>query len=107
MAGRQLSARGSFTWSVLNTQRETKAGADGIHGFGETPVAPFIEGPITLNREVTMAFLGGIDGHTIQLDLDDARSVVLEEGWLVGQPSADTGEGQATVRFEARSGREI
>ncbi|GAB5502757.1 phage tail tube protein [Pyruvatibacter sp.] len=106
-AGKQLKASGAFSYSVQPTKRETKTGTTGVDGFSDMPTPAFIEGPVRLKGEVTTTSLSAIDNATVQLDLANGVSVVLEEAWVVGDVNGDTSEAQATVRFEAATGREI
>ena len=81
VGGVQLDAKGNFTYNLGAPKREAIIGADGVHGYKETPQVPFIEGEITDRRDLSLADLAAIDGETVTLDLNTAKTGVLSQAW--------------------------
>ena len=107
VSGRVFPLRGSFTVSPSAVERQGIPVQDGVHGYTENPRVPYIEGNISLPPEVSIEDLDGMTNETVQADLANGRSYVLREAWTRSAHEIDTKEGQAKVRWEGISCREI
>ena len=102
VGGVQLDAKGNFTYNLGAPKREAIIGADGVHGYKETPQVPFIEGEITDRRDLNLADLAAIDGETVTLELNNGKTVVLSQAWYAGEGTGNTEEANIAIRFESR-----
>ena len=102
VGGVQLDAKGNFTYNLGAPKREAIIGADGVHGYKETPQVPFIEGEITDRRDLSLADLAAIDGETVTLELNNGKTVVLSQAWYAGEGTGNTEEANIAIRFESR-----
>ena len=100
--GRQYDAKGDFTYNLGADKREAIIGADGIHGYKETPQVAFIEGAFTDAPELDLQKLAEGDNLTVTLELVNGKTIVLSNAWFAGEGSVTTGEGEISVRFESR-----
>ena len=100
--GVMQEAKGDFTYNLGNPKREPLIGADGTHGYKETPQVSFIEGAITDSQTLKLDELTTIDGATITLNLANGKTIVLSNAWYAGEGSPSTAEAEIGVRFESR-----
>lgn len=100
-------AKGSWTYNLGNPKRETIIGADGVHGFKETPQPKFIEGAITDRGNLDLAALTSTIGATVTLQLSNGKTIVLGNAWYAGEGTASTEEAEIPVRFEGQTAKEI
>lgn len=105
--GKQVDAKGNFTYNLGVPKRDTIIGSDSVHGYKETPQAPFIEGEITDSASLDLASLLKTDGATITLELGNGKVIALREAWFAGEGTGNTDEGNIPVRFEGKSAEEI
>lgn len=101
--GTQYSLRGSVTANLKAFDREGIAGLDGVHGYKETPMVPFIEVEVSYTPELDLNALAKLDDVTVQLECANGKAGLLRNAW------ANTGdvnpeEGSFTVKFEGKSG---
>lgn len=100
--GTQYDAKGDFSYNLGNDKREAIVGADGIHGYKETPQVAFIEGAITDAPELDLDKLTQADNITVTLELVTGKTIVLANAWFASEGGVTTGEGEIAVRFESR-----
>lgn len=100
--GTQYDAKGDFSYGLGLPKREAIVGADGVHGYKETPQVPFIEGAFTDSSDLDLATLQQIDNATVTLELANGKIVVLSNAWYASEGNVSTGEGEIPVRFESR-----
>lgn len=105
--GTQLDAKGDFTYNLGKAKRDTVIGADSVHGFTETPQAPFIEGEITDHPDLDLAGLLEVTDATVTLQLANGKTIALRNAWYAGEGTGNSKEGNIGVRFEGLSGEEI
>ena len=106
--GQQLAVRGNVTSNVGQTMtRETVTGADSVHGYTETPVAPYIQCDITERPQFSLAALNGVTEATVTAELADGRTLILRDAWQVGDLERNASEGSiGSLRFDGLSGEE-
>lgn len=100
--GQQYDAKGDFTYNLGADKRDAIVGADGIHGYKETPQIPFIEGAFTDAPDLDLQKLAEGDNLTVTLELVNGKTIVLSNAWFAGEAGVTTGEGEISVRFESR-----
>ena len=105
--GQQFPAKGEFTYGFGTPKREPVMGADGHHGFKETPQVAFIEGAITDSYGTDVVGLFNSTGVTALLELANGKTVVLREAYYAGEGTGKTSEGEIAVRFEGEKAEEI
>ena len=75
--GRQYDAKGAYTYNLGKPKRDAIIGADGVHGYKETPQVAFIEGAVTDSDELDLATLVTADNVTVTLELNNGKVVTL------------------------------
>lgn len=105
--GEIFDAKGNFTYNIGMPKREAIVGADAVHGYKETPQAPFIEGEITDRGNLDLQKLLAMDGGTATLELANGKIIVLREAWYAGDGNVQTEDGNIQLRIEAKQGEEI
>jgi predicted heme/steroid binding protein len=99
--GGLVEAKGAFTYGLGSHKREHIAGADGIHGFKETPQVAFIEGATTDSADLDLKTLREADAETVTLELNNGKVITLSDAWFAADDTANTEEGEIPVRWES------
>lgn len=103
-----LSVRGNVTSNIgQSVTRETVTGLDGVHGYMEKPVTPFIQFDITERAEFPLSKINGLSDTTVTAELADGRTLILRNAWHAGDSERNPEEGSVTIRFEGLSGEEM
>lgn len=106
--GNVLLAKGAFSYNIGYPKREAVVGADGVHGFKETPQPSFIEGKITDTSELNLKTqILAIKNATVTLELANGKLVVLNQAYYAGDGTVNTEEGEIDCRFEGIRGNEV
>jgi len=105
--GEQYNAKGNFTYNLGWPKRDGVIGAEGVHGYRETPQLAFVEGEITDNDGLDLATLLGSTDVVVTLQLGSGKVIVFNHAWYAGEGTGNTEEGNIQFRFEAESGEEI
>lgn len=105
--GQQFALRGNMTVSMGSVERETVTGQDGVHGYTEKPMAPFIEADITDSGGVSIEAIERITRATVTAELANGKVYVLREAWVMKAPELNTTDGTMSVRFEGFRCEEI
>lgn len=107
--GVQYQAKGAFTTSLGRPSREAIVGADGVHGYKEMPVAPYVEGEITDDLNISLDALSKVTDATITVEYANGKVFVLRNAWNTNQDgmSVQTEEGNVAIRFEGLSAEEV
>lgn len=105
--GEIYDAKGNFTYNLGRPLREAIVGADGVHGFKETPQVAFIEGEITDRGTLELDKLVSMTGATVTLELANGKVIVVRDAWFAGEGTGNTEEGNIACRFEGKGGEEI
>jgi hypothetical protein len=101
--GVSYSLRGTLTVQPLSLEREAVVGMDGIHGYAERSIVPFITVELTKTPELNMTAIGAITNSTITAEFSDDTTYALRNAWFAGQSEVNGGEGTVTLRFEGLS----
>lgn len=97
--GEVFDAKGSWTYNLGRPVKEALLGADGVHGYTETPQVAFIEGEITDRGNLDLDALLGIKDATVTLKLGNDKMIVLRGAVHAGEGTGNTQEGNIPVRF--------
>jgi hypothetical protein len=97
--GVAYALRGSLKIMPLDRTKEGIAGADGVHGYREVPVVPFIEAQVTA-ASFAVKGLQGVTDSTIRAETADGKVYLLSNAWFAGAAEYEAQEGSVTVRFE-------
>jgi hypothetical protein len=107
IGGEIQDAKGSFSYNLGLPKREEIVGADGVHGYKETPQAAFIEGMITDRGTLDVARLARGVNLTVTLALAN-KTIVLGEAWFAGDGTVTTEEAEIQVKWVSKlQGQEI
>lgn len=101
--GKQYDAKGAYTYNLGKPKRDAIIGADGVHGYKETPQVAFIEGAVTDSDELDLATLVTADNVTVTLELNNGKIITLSRAWFAGDGTASTEEAEIPVRFESKN----
>lgn len=105
--GEIQDAKGSWSYNLGRPKREAMVGADGIHGYKETPQVSMIEGAITDRGTLDLAALATGRDLTITLTLSNGKVIVLRDAWFAGDGTVTTEESEIPVRWEGANAEEI
>ncbi len=105
--GRVYSAKGNFTYNAGVPLREAILGSDGVHGFKETPQAPFIEGEVTDRGDLDLISLASITDATVVLKHGNGKLFMLTGAYYAGDGTGTTEESNVAVRFEGDDAEEV
>ena len=105
--GEVHDAKGNWTYNLGRPMREAIIGADGVHGFKETPQVAFIEGEITDRGALDLSKLVVIEDATVTLTLANGKVVVLREAWWAGEGTGNSEEANIAARFEGKGAEEV
>ena len=100
--GVQKMVKAGVTYGLGNWSRESVSGADGIHGFKETPQAAFIEGEITDNTTENVKNFLETTEATVTLELINGKTIVLRNAYQVNEGNINTDESNIAFRFESK-----
>jgi tail tube protein len=100
-------AKGSFSYNLGRPKRDALIGADGVHGFKETPQVCYIEGAITDRGTLDVAALVSGKNQTLTLTLGNGKVIVLRDAWFAGEGTASSEEAEIPVRWEGANAEEI
>lgn len=104
----QYPLRGNLKYSPGKRERESVVGQDGeVHGVKEMGKAPFIEMDVTDRGDISIEQLQDITDGTVTAELNNGKVFVLKNAAVMNQIENDTAEGQFTLRFEGKEGKEI
>jgi hypothetical protein len=104
--GQIFQAKGPFTYNIGVPKKEAVIGADGIHGFKEVPIVPFIEGTVTDDDETDLQALRETRDATVVLELANGKVISVFEAFEASDGDGSSEEGELQVRFEGIRGQE-
>lgn len=104
--GAQVALRGKLEYSPMTTSKKKVVGQDGVHGFTETQIAPYIKGEFSDLGGVSVSAFQNIDDDPIVAELDNGKVITLNGAWLEGEVKVDAEEGKYTLEFTGTDGIE-
>ena len=98
--GRRLLVKGNLTYGLGTAKRTAVVGLDGPHGFKVERQVPYFEGTITDDGELDLKELFEGTSDQIVAQLENGRTMALNDAWYAGEGSVSVEEGEVSVRFE-------
>jgi hypothetical protein len=93
--------------TTIGSEKRTKVvGMRGVAGDKVECVAPKLTATIIVTSDVSLATLGGYEDVTVEGQMADGRSFVLEGASITDPPEHSAEDGTCDVSFEAMSGSE-
>jgi len=105
--GTQWPLRGNFVIGPSAVERTGVAGQDGVHGYTEMPVVPYMEGDVTTEPDMEWDVIERFTDVTVQANLINRQSYVLRNAWVATRRELNTRDGLTRVRFEGMACIEI
>lgn len=102
--GVPLELKGSINVAPGSTSRESIVGLDGVQGYKEIPVVPFVECTITDSANVDLNAIEKLANVTVTVELANGKTAVVNQAAQMNQLENNPEEGEVTVRFEGTSG---
>ena len=96
--------QGEFKYSPGTVDRETLVGMDSVHGYKETPRAPFIEGRLRDTNSLIVADFNELTGVNISVNLANGKTISGSNMWTTKAQEVDSMEAVFDVRFEGQQG---
>ena len=90
--------------STASVSRESLAGQDVIHGYGEKPKPPSISGTLRDAGSMTLQSFNDMTNVTITLELANGKTVIGRNMWTVEAQEVKTAEGTFEVKWEGFTG---
>jgi len=104
--GELQNAAGDFEYNLGVVKRDTMVGIDKIHGFKETPQAPFVRGTVRDRKSLDVKNLASIENATIRLKLANGKNVVIRNAWFDGDGTVKVDDATIEVSFSGMSAEE-
>ncbi|RDU99232.1 phage tail tube protein [Trinickia dinghuensis] len=98
--GTTYMVKGDFKYKAGNRKRETLSGSDRVHGFKETPTAPFIAFNLRDWGGLTVKDINGWTNVTCVATLANGKTVIGSAMWAVDEQEVDSNEATFDVRLE-------
>lgn len=105
--GKRFLAKGSFTINPGFDKRTAVVGADGVHGYKVERQVSSFEGAITDDGTFPLSELMNATDVQVVLQLENGRTLSLNDAWYAGEGSMTTDEGEIAIRFEGRTFAEV
>jgi len=98
--GTQYALKGNMTVSPSVVKRDGVAGQDYVHGFLENPIVPSIRGDFSTVPGISVETLEQMTDVTVQADLANGNSYVLQDGWTEAAFVVDSVRGQLEIIWQ-------
>src|SRR5689334_5551010 len=92
--GEVYDAKGDFEYHPGVPKRDDVVGADKVHGYKESPVAPYIQGKVTDRGSLDLKKLLSFKNATVALELYNGKVMVQRNAWYSGSGAVSTGEAE-------------
>jgi hypothetical protein len=102
--GVPLELKGSINVAPGSFSRESVVGLDGVHGYKEIPIVPFVECTITDSAGIDLNAIEKLANVTVTVELANGKTAVVNQATQVNQLENNPEEAEVTVRFEGTSG---
>lgn len=91
---------GAFKYNPSTVKRESLTGQDGVHGYKEMPMAPYITATLRDSGGLTIHDFNAMKSVTVTAELANGKTIVGRGMWTVESQEVDTTEGTLEVRWE-------
>ncbi|CAB3783294.1 hypothetical protein LMG28688_01618 [Paraburkholderia caffeinitolerans] len=93
-----------FKYKPASRKRETLAGMDSVHGYKETPSAPFISFNLRDWGGLTVASINLMTDVTVVAQLANGKTIIGRDMWTVEEQEVDSNDAKFDVRLEGPEG---
>lgn len=100
VGGKTYMLAGDLVWSPSLVERETLKGMDAVHGYKETPTAPYIAGTLRDAGDLTVQDFNNMTSVNISVALANGKTIIGTNMWCVNAQEVKSTEGTFEVRFE-------
>jgi hypothetical protein len=94
--GERYRIKGHVTYNLGRPLKEPVMGADGVHGYKETPQAARVEFTSSDHADLALPDLLDFEG-TANLHLANGKVITLQEGWFGGEGDVNTEESEISM----------
>ncbi|TKI02896.1 phage tail tube protein [Martelella alba] len=101
--GITIMVAGQFKYSPSTVKRDTLTGMDGVHGYKETPNAPYISCQVRDSGGTTVADFNGQTNITVVAELANGKTIIGSGMWCVNVQEVDSTEATFDIRWEGAS----
>jgi Phage tail tube protein len=98
---------GDFGYVVSTVKRETQSGADGVHGFKETPIPGAIFGTLRDAGNISVAAINQGVSDNVVLELANGKTISGDGLWTVESQEVKSSDATFEVRWEGFSVNEM
>lgn len=101
--GITIMVAGQFKYSPSTWKRETLVGMDYVHGYKETPNAPFISCQVRDSGGTSVADFNGQTNVNIVVELANGKTIIGTGMWTVDTQEVDSADAVFEVKWESGS----
>jgi len=98
--GATYQLEGSLVYSPSKVKRETMTGQDAVHGFKETPTAPYMKFSLRDAGSLTVEDFNKMRNALVVAQLANGKTIIGNNMWTVDVQEVDTTDAKFEVRFE-------
>lgn len=102
--GEQFEVTGGVECPLLDVKREPVMGTNGVAGFKETALEPYIKVSAALTREFPLAMLQAGTDMTVTAEMANGKVYTLSGAYLKGEPAAKNDDGTTDLEFSGKKG---
>lgn len=101
--GMTIMVVGQFKYSTGRVKRETLIGMDGVHGYKETFVAPYISCQVRDGGSTVLADFNHQVNVTLVVELANGKTLIGSGMWSTDVQEVDSEEAVFTVKWEGNT----
>ncbi|MGO3395342.1 MAG: phage tail tube protein [Serratia proteamaculans] len=101
--GLTIMVVGQFKYSTGRVKRETLIGMDGVHGYKETFVAPYISCQVRDSGSTVLADFNHQVNVTLVVELANGKTLIGSGMWSTDVQEVDSEEAVFTVKWEGNT----
>ncbi|WP_392563203.1 phage tail tube protein (plasmid) [Orbus sturtevantii] len=101
--GQSIMVVGNFKYQASKIKRETLVGMDGVHGYKETHIAPFISCDVRDSGGTTVADFNKMVNVTISVELANGKMLTGSNMWSVETQEVSSDDAVFSLKFEGGS----
>jgi hypothetical protein len=98
--GQSYALMGEFGYRVSGVTRESLSGADGVHGYKETPRPGQIVASLRDGNAVSMAQINAMTNVTVVMQLANGKTIIGRNMWTVDDQDVKSSEASTDVKWE-------
>ncbi|PWI81123.1 phage tail protein [Enterobacter sp. CGMCC 5087] len=102
--GSTIMVGGQFKYATGRVKRETLIGMDGIHGYKETFVAPYISCQVRDAGNTVLSDYNNMTNVTLVVELANGKTLTGSGMWTTDPQEVDSEEALFTVKWEGMTG---